>query len=313
MPVKLKRKMKPKRKDYKKKYSTNKGKLMDSKINTIVEKRIQQIAQKEISKKHPSLCLRRYCWIDYDPIENKFRDLATATPIFDWNGQSVNLTEKIVKEDIATMANIPVLDDPSTQQNEAIIRAADGTNILTAIVVRDGRRNGDQIVVTGFSLQCRVLSKYVNLTNGGNLYDNVDVHIALIKARRTRIEGGPEENIDYIPANLLKLNPWGYQSNLDRDDELINKSHKVSTLFRTKITMRQGRENQPNIKFKNYFGKFKKPITINYKPDDINARRQNYDIYLVVRSSVGATGHITDTQSMPYCGICAKLYYTNKN
>lgn len=316
MPKQLKKTFKPKRKQYKKKYKINKGALMDSKINTILEKRMQTIAQKEDNKLNPSLCLRRYCWVDYDPFTNSFRRLASAPQnSMNWDGQMICLSDKIISEDTATMANNPIPNDLNTQLNEAVDRANDGQNILTTIKPSDGRRTGDKIIITGFSLKCRIISDFVRLGDEVNKYDKLKVYIALIKARRNyySVSNNVETTFEYTPKSLLKINPWGYHSVLDREEEIENNQFRVTTLFRESVTIQSTNKEDatPNIIFRTYSGTFKKPIKINYNPRDVNATRQNNDIYLVVRSSVASTGDEQDVQSQPYCQVCAKLYYKN--
>lgn len=311
---------KPSKKDYKKSYKPNMGKLMDKKVNTLLEKRMQEIARREDRLMNPSLCLRRFCWVDYDPLTNKFAPLQTAqSNSFDWDGQLVNLTDKIIKEDAATnpnpnaggIGNNLVVDDPLTHVLENVDRAADGPNIITTVVSADGRRTSDVIYVTGFSLNHRIICDFTDLAEE-NEYDKIDIHIGLVKIRRTYTDAQNLVPTVYTPKNLLRILPWGYNSSLDKpqvEKEIMTYRPKI--LFRDKITITNGSDKHNNIIFKNYGGSFDPPIKIDYQARDFNARSANYDIYLVVRSTVASTGETEDTQSKPYVQTCAKLYYKN--
>ena len=295
------------KKYYKKKYTPNLGKLVDSKVNTLLEQRMVAIAKKEARLTNPSLCLRKYCWVDYEPFQNKFSPLATSVSnSFDWEGQLVNLTDKIVKADIATVTNNPIPDDLNTQFREDTDRAADGVNILTTMKTAHGRRTGDQIFLTGYSLNHRIICDFTNLDEE-NQYDKIDIHIGLIKIRREAVG----VVVPYTPKDLLRINPWGYHSALDPQIEQENYTYNPIILFRDKVTISNSSEKHNNIVFKNFRGFFPKPIKIDYRTTDINARSANYDVYLVVRSTVASTGDDEDKQSKPYCQTCAKLYYRN--
>lgn len=315
MPVKKKKYFKPKKKDYKKKYKINKGRLMTQKIDSLVEARMQQIAQKEDSKLNPSLCLRRYCWVDYNPFTNSFRSLPLpAVNSFNYDGQFINLTELIRKEDYSTAANLPVVDIPSTQENEAALAAADGVNVITSRHIADGRRTSDKIIITGYSIKCRMFANYIETNpTDVNAYDNIQLHIGLVKARRNWINDlGNEEEIEWEADQLLKIRPWGYNSTLDRESEIELRGRIVTTLFRAKENLKSTKDTQKKIYFKSYKGTFKKPVKINYFPLDVQGQgRNNYDVFLVIRSSVASSGSANDIQAQPYCQTCVKLYYKN--
>lgn len=306
--------MKPKRKHYRRKVRTNQGKLMDGKINTIVERRIVEISRKQIDKNNPSLCLRRYCWVDYDPFTNKFTHLedSTGQPIvnkFDWEGDAVNLTDKIIKQDIATMANVGVVDDLKTQLNEAVQSSNMGTNVLTAITPEHGYRRTDSIIVTGFDIKYRVRAHWSPPDDPAYKdYDRITVYISLIKIRRAINDNGSEHI--FTPSQLLKLRPWGYHSVLDSDVEKDDAFRPV-VLAKDSFSMTTKSNETANIIFRKMRGKFKNPVKIQYDARDIKADRNNYDIFLVVRSTVASTGDDEDIQYQPIIQACAKLYYKN--
>ncbi len=300
---------KPTQKHYKKTYKPNMGALMDSKVNTLLERKMVAIAKREARINNPSLCLRRYCWLNYDSVTNEFGTLAAGYNTFDWDGKLVNLTQKIIKEDIATipLASQPaVVDDPNTEFDEAADRAGDGPNILTNRKPDDGRRSGSTIYIRSFSLLHRLKSV---LYDADNLYDKIDVHIGLVKIRRIYNEDGSV--YQYRPEQLLIIRPFGYNANLDRVDEDDMHRFNPNVLFRDKVVLTSATESHPNVVFKSYKGSFPTPIKIMYDDDDINAITQTYDIYLVVRSTVASTGDAADVAAKPYCQTCAKLYYTN--
>ena len=306
MPKKYNKKYSKKRYS-KKKYSVSTARLKTAKIDSLVESRMLAIAKKEDRKNNPSLCLRRYCWVDYDPFTNEFANLGTApSNTFDWEGQAICLTRFIVKQDTATVTNIGVLDNPLTQLREDVDRANDGANILTTVKHDHGRRTGEEIFIRGWSLDCRIICNFSHDPGvpEPNLYDKIDIHIALIKIRR-------ELGIVFAPKQLMRINPWGYHSALDSQIEQENYLYNPVTLFRTKVTVTNGTEMHPNIIFRKFKGYFKNPVKISYAENDINARTPNYDVYLVCRSTVASTGDAEDDWPQPYVQTCAKLYYTN--
>lgn len=311
-----------KKSNYKKSYRVNLGKLIDKKANTLLETRMTQIAKKQARINNPALCLRRYCWVNYDPVTNKFNLGAPGYASFDWNGKLVNLTEKILKEDNATIPTLIPAEDPATQFLEAVDRAQDGVNVITTIKTSHGRRTGDQIFLSAYSLDVRIICDFTRFDDDNdedpddndpnlepNLYDKIDIHIALIKVRRKYDAAGI--NIVPDPTQILKITPWGYHSALDPTIEELLNFYSVQTLFRDKITITNSSELHSNIIFRNFSGGFKNPIKIDYSVSDTNAVSGNYDVFLVCRSTVAGTGNAEDLQSKPYVQVCSKLYYRN--
>lgn len=314
MPYKKKFSRKsPPKKFYKKKYKMNLGKLIDRKANTLIEKRMISIARKEARINNPALCLRRYCWVDYDKTTNKFDLLPAGNNSIDWNGKMVNLTEKIIKEDHAVAVNNPITDDPNTQFHETADRALDGANVVATLRTAHGRRTGDQIYLTAFSLDVRAVCDFTPFdgpdANLENFYDKIQVHLGLVKTRKLFDAGGNFLPPD--PKELLPISPWGYHSALDPQINDLMNTRSKQYLWREKFTISSSNPLKPNIDFKRYNIGFKNPIKIDYSETDINAISNDFDVYLVCRTSVASTGEAEDAQSRPYIQCCAKLYYRN--
>lgn len=286
----------------KRSYQKNK-KLLDKKINTLVESRMQEIAKDEIDKNLKVLTSRKYLFTRYNPTNNEYSPLVPPSDLIDWNGHVVELSN-IPKTDIETRGNLPQLNDLLTSINEQT-GDNDGTNQLMIGDPMNGYRWSDIIYIRSVSAQLRIRSF--------ELQEDIDLDIfGTVKVKYAFIMVTDEQDVMYDPleepeANqMLRMDPWGYKSSLDTDLALVFNSLKSRILCQGETTLVLN-DSQTSEKYTTIYKKFNKPIQLVYKADDQNGQRVNKKIYFVTRSSVPANAAYNGVK--PSLFACTKINY----
>lgn len=275
------------------------SKLSDTRINTLVEKRMVEIAEKTVHDNLKILTSRKYLFHRYNPNTNEFTVFDPQRDLIDWTGSVVELSN-IPKTDIQTRLNAPQADDPDTAVIEPL--DGDGANQLMLGQAINGERWGDIIYIRSLSAQIRVRSFQLT-SEDMNLYGQVKVKYAFVLWRDIE-ENMDDAIVEPSASQLLRLNPWGYKGSLDKSLEMEFNALNSRVLCQGETILNVD-ENQTTERFTNIYKKFKKPIQISYDVEDQNGQKCNQKIYFVCRSTVPPT--YDDIKPSLYA--CTKVNY----
>lgn len=298
------------RKAYRKKYKINKGRLLDSRINTTIERRMKEIAINEHNKLVPKLIFRQFLMGTYNQGTNIFGQGSRI----DWQGQVMTLVQ-IQKIDNATAVAIPAA--PNVQQTPASYQAVGG-NLIAPIFPSDGWRDAMFIRVHGVSLdinieQPRVLDVHQAAADSTPVlvptYSYIDVWFSVLTTYY--------HDSDLIAAKpdaeqILQVPIYGFNSRLDSilalDD--LGKELKTRVLWKKKVRMRISLA-KTNITDRKYFLNFKKrPIKIQYHElDQAGQAVIGPKLFFVVRSTCPSA--VAYDRYKPRVRLVAKTFYTN--
>lgn len=276
-------------------------KLFDTKINTAVEVRMQEIAEKTVNDNIQVLTKRNYLFCNYDKDTNEFSVMEPRQDLMDWTGKVFPVS--IPKSDIVTILNDPPDENPLSMELEA--DNGNGFNQLMVDKQVDGRRNGEVIYVRSLSAQIRTRSFQLSDTDI-NVFQTIKVKYAFV------LWTAPEGIIDdpAIPGptaiELLRLNPWGYKKTLDHELNKVFNGQKSRVLCQGETTLNV-KNDQTSERYSTIYKKFKKPIMIQYEVDDQNGEYSDKKIYFVVRSTVPA--HEDYDGIKPSLFACLKINY----
>lgn len=274
-------------------------KLLDKKINTAVEVRMQQIAKKEIAKNRKLLTSRKYLFTDYDPNTNEF-SVGTSTSQIDWTGRCVELSN-IHKQDINFLANDDQKDDLDTSGVEA------GTGDVGHGMVdktSQGFRESDQIYIQSVSANLRIRSKRLADLVSSDM-GTVKVHYAFVVWRD---EEATMSNPLIEPDPIQLLNQpmcFGYSGKLDVGIEQTYHGLKKTVLCKGSCTLALT-ENTTSERWTTIYCKLPNPLKIQYDPQSQNGQICNKKIYFVIRASCPDS---TNDALKPSVFCCSKLNY----
>lgn len=327
-------------------YKVSIAKLADKKINTLLEKRILEIAQDQKA----TLISRRYFGPsnanhnlfgsgtndDIDPQSNSWRytrfKRITSEP-------TIYTLTAIAKSDINQPLNNPI--DPNDQ---------DGVTQGMITESMHGKRQGNIIKIKGISVEFR-LDHDFGLNDVTAFQGNIPPlpDIARRKIRDFIINTGgkctfywkvievpsrPNPIVlpldKYEGARACMMNevlPFGYSASLDKDIQSESRRLKYKVLLQgqtdlnipIKLTTASSvlhnfpiHEITPRKKTISKYVRFAKPITIVYAPTDQDGiEAENKIIYLVVKTDIMTEGNDPMDQTVaPLMSCCSKVYYT---
>lgn len=293
---------------YKRKYKVSVGKLLDSKINTTLERRMKKISLDVHNSQIIKLQFRQFLMGTFDRTTNIF---GLGSKI-DWTGQIMSCVQ-IQKLDNATSVTVApaanVQQTPSSYINP-------GGNVIAPITGKDGFRTADYIKVTGISLdiniqQDRVLDTHASATNSVPTlippYSYADVWLSIVQWN--------ELDSDLIaqkpnPMELLKVPIMGFSNKIDFEyaKEYLGAMLKKKTLWRQRIRM-PIRLRNTTIRNKRVFLNFKdKPILVQYDSADQNGQEViKNKLFFVVRSTIPAAAVYTPYK--PRVRLVMKTHY----
>lgn len=276
-------------------------KLSDKKINTLVEVRMQEIAKKEFAKSLKVLVSRKYLFNSYDPSTNIWTNLSGNPHLIGWDGQVVELSN-IPKTDIQTQVNVPQADDPLTSLDENA--DGDGTNQLMLGQPIDGERWGDVIYIKGVSAQLRLRS--FELTGSDlDLFQTIKIKYAFVMLRDE--ESIMDSVADKPTANeCVRLDPWGYQPQLDKSLNMIFHGRKKKVLCQGETILNMN-STETSEKFHTIYKTFSSPIQLVYDENSQNGQRVNKKIYFVIRSTIPENSGYDGVKPAVY--VCSKIRY----
>lgn len=300
-----------------------KSRLLDKKINTLFERRAQEIAQKEIAKNTLQLIHRKY-WFPYHyPAGASFVFNRTTNEFgpglaIDFDGIIQEMSD-IRMADSMSIFNQPVANNALTQEDEALRAAQDGVNVVGRYLTPHGARATSNVVFTGVSLSVKVRLSKVNANvsdyTQDPMIDTTELRYAVI-SWRSDCEGSESITTGTLPAveNALPWRPWGYSKDLDVEPErqLDHGHERIRTLLRGSVFLKP-KVDRDEVKERSHYIKFKRPIELSYVDSPANQQGQNplrEKIAIVFRSNIpDPAGLGAYTEYMPYVIACSKLYY----
>lgn len=284
---------------------TSRAKLTDKKINTLVEKRMVQIAKKQIAKERVNLILREF-W-HATGMKREFNLMPLGRKIY-YKGWA-NKIATIDKIDVNQPVNAPANDaDPDLFVEAGAV--VDGDGALQGMITESimGRRQTDKIKISGFTLGVKAffaavqaLPQDFQLVDGPALSageiapaqppDNVLRQMETVVLKYAivgvlRAESSDPAAPDPLAPELLKYSTWGYSSQLDSDE-------RSDTLWTKKRTFIEGeiKCNVNQIRHKDFtaekYHKLNEPLSVSYAPADQNGQQtSDWSFFLVLRSNV---------------------------
>lgn len=255
---------------FNKKKKSYKSKLENTRIDTIVEYRMKEIAKNEVNKQLVKNLVRTFNFGSYVEATN------TYTPLI------INHTGAIQECMLINKADF----DPGVGQ---------------PITVGPGTRIGNTIKITGFQLSVRAL---LAENNSLATLDKCVVTLSIVQLLDDWDQGAGPPNI----GETLPWYPFGYSKRIDSDISPESNNRNIKVLLEKSIKFRST-EMRAQTKTKKYFVNLNNPITVQYNTDDVagDCNPTNYKFYLTARSNIP---DLTADQNMfPKICTCLKTYY----
>lgn len=277
-------------------YRVRTRKLRDRKINTLVEKRVVQIARKEIAKTRVSLVLRQFWLGDYDQVTRQF----TNGTRVDFAGEIFNIG-RIDKIDINQGINMPDIPD---QNQSAPPMDMDGGLQGMPTESSHGKRSGDCVILTGVTIGLRAVLEKL---------DDQDLILTKVKLSFRLTDVKQDYFTSAFPTAeplINQLHPWsswGYSAKLDSGESAAVNELSRRTLVKGGMVLRPDENRNVEKAFTRYF-KFKQPIKVRFHPADQNGTRpQRHKLWFSIRSSTPVS-QLYDAFK-PQIHLFTKLHY----
>lgn len=261
-----------KRRGGRRKRRRTQSKLADKRINTLVEKRIQQISRAEDRKLLQYRIFRQFPSGVYSYGTNTF------------SGQPID--------------NAGLIYEVGQVQKQA-------TNISGAVEL-NGKRVGNVILVTGFQL---LLKTYLPENNSQATIENV---VLSYRLSCVTDEWNPLSSSPYTPNAIsiddtLPWYPFGYSRVLDAEVTQIFERRRVKHYIKGSVSHRSTETHAQSTMVKRFY-KFKKPLEVMYDPADTAGTQTplQHKFFLSFRTNT-PIGYTTDMK--PHVNACIKTYY----
>lgn len=283
---------------------------------------VADIAKEVHHDETPKLIHRQYLYSRYNPETNLWRELSPGSEVVDWEQEKQVCVSEIRHVDIATIANVPVTDNPETMRDEQKQAAEDGTNVLMPQFSMNGRRSSDTIAIYAVSALLRLRVVRIN----PNIYqDKVKFKFGFYSWTKIDASGHLDQNTNPAIETLVKWKPFGYSAQLDNlsagqnyqgipyatsNLEMLMNSEKVRTLVEDTETVNiSSIEGSVNMRTIRIYKEFKDPILIHYIPTSQEGYQHlNQKIYFAIRSDL-PNSQVIDIE--PLAQVCSKVYYTD--
>jgi len=284
-----KKKKKISKRLFKKKYNLSVGKLLTTRIDSALERRMKQIAEDTHDASITKLIYRQYLMGTYDRTTNIFG----IGSFIDWRGIICPLAQ-IQKLDNATNLTLPVAPNPEQTPTSWV---NPGANVVAPVTGRDGFRIGNQIKIHGISInmnieQPRILDQLAESPEPPEpvlipTYTYAHIRWGIVTAK---YDGSDAVAAQPQPEDVLDMPIYGWSSKLDKvynendlnQDKIIHK-----TIYKDDIRMKISFKNS-NIYDKKYYIDLKdKPLIVTYNQFDQNGQVVvGAKPFLVFRSSI---------------------------
>lgn len=315
------------RKVSKKKYGVSIGKLASKRIDSLLEKRMQEIARKESKKDLVKLVDRNYYFGQVDTAANCY----TGGRRLFYDGLVTQVCE-IDRADINQPLNNPDADPDEAKMQEEPDNDGVAQGMLTEPM--HGKRLGDTIKIDGFTISIKAFMDrcpnelwprdlpganpdevgtnawhqwFTRQANGSytrTLPESVYVRWALVRVYDRNAQTAPI--IAPVPpvSALCPFRPWGYTAALDRELATDTLWTKKVTLASGKFAFRAGdiHNKDKTINIRRFF---KNPLTVQYLAEDQNGQQLvNSRFFFVMRSNIP---QLTTTQLVDYSPFAPKV------
>lgn len=309
------KKRKPRGKIYKKGIPR---KALTGAVDSALERRMQELAQKEIKKSIVHLVDRNYYFGTRDPDSNSY----TGGRRIYYSGHSEQIAE-IDKADIDMPANLPDVE-PDAMQHQGSNPAqdvgyaeADGGGGLQGQITKThhGTRFSDVIKISGFKVSLRIAFdrlptlEYVAPPQGQNappatawwqrdptsgayirsLPETIVFKWAIVQVFDNQASVNPTLQGRPDIETMLAFKPWGYDSRLDvnmRNNELWS---KIRTIGSGSVSYNLNSQRGKDMTVEKYYkaGYKGRPLTVDYLPTDQNGQQLvSSRFFFVCRSNV---------------------------
>lgn len=306
---------------YRRKAKVSLGKLLDSKINTIYEKRAKEIAQKAIEKSKVNLVMRKKHG-EYFPDRNYWKiDVTSEDDADQWKRTDLYLSgfsQELANIPFQTieMASTgvggparPDNDEKMTEIPEHEVYGANVTEIGKPKLPEHGTRTKNSVLLRSFFVKMRLLLAESN-TSSSQL-SKVRVHYAIVRASVPWVQLGNNNQVtgEASVNQLLPFRNWQQHSILDDGLRAVQRDNgfKFKTLAKGMTTL-WFRDQGPDEKFATISYKFPKPKLNEYHDlaslhnDIIGENPKVYKYYFVVRSELGPQTTDDDGNVVPDSG-----------
>lgn len=296
------------------KFVKKRSKLADKRINTLVERRMQEVSKAEIRKLHPALCSRLYLWNDYNiqtGVQGQFEPLTFESI------KCVCMT-RIPQEQGLTQAPQQAADVPETTliDESSQLPAHDGGNQPIGLAYgfkttqSDGFRRGDAIKVSSWSCDLAVkmakcIPSFIPEREASTIFWAL-VHVRTDATQQQAYEPQAAD-LPRIMANRPKV--FGYHARQDIVAENVNENVKFQTLASGKIRLPITDKRTHNRVHK-LFWRPKNPKLYSFRAgDQLGQYATKGSMYLLLSSDVSAQAPYSTFA--PNVTACTKLYYRN--
>lgn len=264
-------------------------------VDTALEKRMQSIAKKEVESQIVHLVQRKYLFGSQSRVTNKWHD---GRRIF-FDG-AVDEICQIPKADIDQVLNAPLGNDPEEAPQRQMVDD-DGANQGMTVKTSHGKRIGDIVKVTGFSVDLKVFqdripnefqhdSMYAQnnspnyegqnawhqwfLRNANGAFDKQLMETVVLKWALVQVSDetaklmqGQVPEKEYTAENFIPIRPFGYSAALDHTEKDKTQFLKKKTIMKGECTLTLRPDTNKEKTIKQYI-KLKRPIKLEYEPAD---------------------------------------------
>jgi len=289
----------------KKRYSTSSRKLADKRINTLFEKRAEEIAKKEIAKDRINLVLRRRIHA-YDPATNYFTLPADKLTFAGWGPLVLEENLRLRVSSTLPGGGQPIFaNNPETIDDESIYPMVYPFDTALPVTPTQGTRATDEIMIDSIHVKVRVQQN----ESVQNAYcRGIVSEYALFRVTK-----------DYLVSTALpttptlfaggKFRPWDYNSKM-ADDALLNVQEpwKIRKLASVTVTTKPD-DRFPDTKFVSFTWKPKNAVHHKFIQGRPNGDSLKHRYLLAARCTTPNVVLATIADCQPTFHMCAFINY----
>ena len=190
----------------KKKYSISISKLKSKAVDSLLERRIQELSKVEIARDVLKLTLRRQINA-YNSVTNQFTIPAAKLTFDGWGPLVVESNLRLaVAQSLATGTQPVFASDPLTVDNEVVYPMIYPADTALPVIPKMGCRTGDTIKIDSISVKLRVRMK----ESTQNAYSNkIEATFALFRVHKNYVVSNAIPAVRELFA-AGRYRPWNY-------------------------------------------------------------------------------------------------------
>lgn len=283
-------------------YKVSTGKLLSKKIDTALERRMQEIAKKEVQSSIVRLIDRRYWFGNCDREHNQFE---AGTAVF-YDGVVQQLC-RINKQDVNFVVNAPQVADANEDPSNPEVDN-DGAQQGMVTSTAHGKRRADVIHIDGMSVSLKAFYERSAPFAGQDL-STIILRWAIVQVTDQNAPLSQAAQIVPPAVQLLPFHSFGYSASRDDDEKQDTLWTKKRVLLKGELTTTLT-DIRAQEKTQNRYVRFKKPITLKYDPMDQDGfQTESSKFWFVCRSNVP---HQSGTQPISYAAFAPKIHLASK-